>query len=188
MHNEVTERHRDGRELVIHDHIKLFDQQDGRHWAVTAVTDVTEWRMAEAALRLSEARLATAVSVQGIFIYEYDLIAERAIWTTRGEPLAEYHWENSPEFGEKLRGVLDTAAADCSDRAHYDFEFLYPDGTERLAEGWARIIRDHDGRPVRLLGTHLDASASRRSARARRSGERFSPPCLMPCSSVPKGA
>lgn len=171
MHNEVTECHRDGRELVIHDHAKLFDQQDGRHSAVIAVTDVTEWRMAEAALRLSEARLATAVSVQGIFIYEYDLIAERAIWTTRGEPLAEYHWENSSEFGEKLRAVLDAAVADAGDRTHYGFDFRYPDGTEGFAEGWARIIRDNDGRPVRLLGTHLDVTERRQREQALRAGE-----------------
>ncbi len=171
LDNEIVERHRDGRELVIHDHAKLFDHEDGRRSAVIAVTDVTKWRMAEAALRLSEARLATAVSVQGIFIYEYDLIGDRPVWTTRGDPLAEYHWERHPEFGAELRSVLESAMAEGRDRAHYDFEFRYPDGSERFAEGWARIIRDTDGRPVRLLGTHLDVTERREREQALRAGE-----------------
>ena len=169
--NELTERHRDGRELVIHEHIKLFDHRNGRYSAVVAVTDVTEWRKAEAALRLSEARLATAVSVQGIFIYEYDLVADKPIWTTRGDAFAEYHWDAYGEFSAKLRAVLDTAIAEGGDRTHYDFAFTYPDGSERLAEGWARIIRDADGQPVRLLGTHLDVTERREHERALRAGE-----------------
>ena len=171
LDNDVVERHRDGRELVIHDHVKLFAHPDGRHSAVIAVTDVTEWRMAEAALRLSEARLATVVSVQGIFIYEYDLVAERAVWTTRGDPFADYHWESAPDFGDRLRRILDDAIAGGRDRAHYDFEFRYSDGSDRLAEGWARIIRDSDGTPVRLLGTHLDVTERRQREQALRAGE-----------------
>ena len=171
MDNEVIERHRDGRELVIHDHIKLFDHIDGRGSAVIAVTDVTEWRRAEAELRLSEARLATAVSVQGIFIYEYDLVAERMIWTTRGDEFAAYHWNSYTELGSRLRGILDAAMAQGQDRTHYDFEFRYSDGSQRLAEGWARIIRDMNGRPVRLLGTHLDVTERRQREQALRAGE-----------------
>lgn len=171
MDNEVIERHRDGRELVIHDHVKLFDHGDGRVSAVIAVTDVTEWRRAEAALRLSEARLATAVSVQGIFIYEYDLAAERMIWTTQGDDFAAYRWNSSAELSPHLRNALGTAIATGRDRTHYDFEFVHPDGTERLAEGWARIIRDAAGKPVRLLGTHLDVTERRQREQALRTGE-----------------
>jgi two-component system sensor kinase FixL len=171
MDNEVIERHRDGRELVIHDHIKLFDHRESGYSAVIAVTDVTEWRMAEAALRLSEARLATAVSVQGIFIYEYDLSSERMIWTTRGDDFAEYHWSAVDELGPRLRQVLDTAIAEGRDRTHYDFDFHYADGSEGLAEGWARIIRDGEGRAVRLLGTHLDVTERRQREHALRAGE-----------------
>lgn len=171
MDNEVIERHRDGRELVIHDHIKLFDHRDGRYSAVIAVTDVTEWRMAEAALRLSEARLATAVSVQGIFIYEYDLLSERMIWTTQGDHFAAYHWSAINELGPRLRRILDEAIEEGRDRAHYDFDFRYPDGSEGLAEGWSRIIRDGEGRAVRLLGTHLDVTERRQRERALRAGE-----------------
>ena len=181
LHTELVERHRDGRELVIHDHAKLFDHGDGRVSAVIAVTDVTEWRRAEAALRLSEARLATAVSVQGIFIYEIDLLAGRTIWTSRGEaffgrPFDDADLAASPEaigseHYRQIGDVIEAAKRSGEDRCHFDFTFHYPDGSERLAEGWARIIRDDDDRPVRMLGTHLDVTERRQREQALRAGE-----------------
>ena len=177
---DAVHRHRDGRELIIHHAVKLFDHPDGRFSAVNALTDVTEWRRAEAALRLSEARLATAVSVQGIFIYEIDLITGETIWTTDGAffggasnshrgPGESFLW--GAESNALVREIVDDAIAGGQDRAHFDFEFPYPDGSQRLAEGWARIIRDDDGRAVRLLGTHLDVTERRARERALRAGE-----------------
>ncbi|MET0375014.1 MAG: PAS domain S-box protein [Rhizorhabdus sp.] len=181
VQGEVIERHRDGHELVIHDHAKLFDHGNGRLSAVIAVTDVTEWRKAEAALRLSEARLATAVSVQGIFIYEIDLLACRTIWMTRGEAffghpvadgdLATARESIDPDHYRQISNVIKSARRSGEDRFHFDFTFHYPDGSERLAEGWARIIRDGDGRPVRMLGTHLDVTERRQREQALRHGE-----------------
>ena len=180
LHTEVVERHRDGRELVIHDHAKLFDHGGGRVSAVIAVTDVTEWRKAEAALRLSEARLTTAVSVQGIFIYEIDLLAGRTIWTSRGEaffgrPFDEADLIASPEASasehyRQVSSVIEAVKRSGDDRCHFDFTFHYPDGSERLAEGWARIIRDNNGQPVRMLGTHLDVTERRQREQALRAG------------------
>jgi two-component system sensor kinase FixL len=177
---DVIHRHRDGRELIIHHAAKLFDHPDGRFSSVNALTDVTEWRRAEAALRLSEARLATAVSVQGIFIYEIDLMTGQTIWTTSsaffgGQPTlhralgADFLWGS--ESNAPVREIVDEAIAAGQDRAHFDFEFPYPDGSQRLAEGWARIIRDEDGRAVRLLGTHLDVTERREREQALRAGE-----------------
>jgi len=179
--NEVVERHRDGRELVVHDHAKLLLHDNGRCSAVTAVTDVTEWRRAEEALRLSEARLATSVAVQGIFIYEYDLVAGRPIWTTSGQsffgpdPLdasgsrATNYW--SAALDEQVREILLIATTNGQDRAHFDFGFRHPDGSERRVEGWARIIRGEDGEPVGLLGTNLDVTERRERELALRAGE-----------------
>ncbi|WP_235536443.1 MULTISPECIES: PAS domain S-box protein [unclassified Sphingomonas] len=176
---ELVERHRDGHELIVHDHAKLVQNGTRRHSAVVAVTDVTEWRRAEEALRLSEARLATSVAVQGIFIYEYDLVAGQPIWTTSGDIFfglggneagtGPRYW--SEALDSQVREVVEAAVANGQDRAHFDFDFRHPDGAARRAEGWARIIRSRDGRPVRLLGTHLDVTERREREQELRAGE-----------------
>lgn len=179
--HEVTERHRDGHELVVQDHVRRFDHGGGHYSAVIAVTDVTGTREAESALRLTEARLATAVSVQGIFIYEVDLVTRQTIWTTPseaffGRPIAGPDTSGSPaqwqsDYYRRIREIVDKAVAAGQDRIHFDLDFHHPDDTVRIAEGWARIIRDADGRPVRLLGTHLDVTERREREQALRAGE-----------------
>ena len=178
--NEVIERHRDGRELIVHDNGQLYDRGNGQYSAVVAVTDITNWRKTEDALRLSEARLATAVSVQGIFIYEIEIDSWRPIWTTPGEvffgrallspgdPAADTpEYDHYRQVGSVLRKALEQG----QDRVHFDFDFQYPDGSTRHAEAWARVIRDADGIPIRILGTHLDVTERRARETALRAGE-----------------
>lgn len=181
LHSELLERHRDGRQLVIHDHVKLVGDGVGRYSAVISVTDVTEWRRAENALRLSEARLATAVSVQGIFIYELDLVDRRLIWATSGETffgralgsedIAAMAAADGDAHQRQMNRLIESALASDEDRLHFEFDYVHQDGSPRLAEGWARIIRDDGGRAIGLLGTHLDVTERRERERALRAGE-----------------
>jgi two-component system sensor kinase FixL len=150
LSQEMVERHRDGRELIIGGNVRLFEHGGDRYSAVVSVTDITEQRRAEDALRLSEARLATAVSVQGIFIYEVDLIERRTIWTTAGDRFfggeagaAADHWQG--EHARQIGKLVERAVGSGEDRLHFDFDFHHADGMQRFAEGWARIIRDEAG-------------------------------------------
>ena len=174
---ERVEYHSDGRELTVCDHAKLLDHGDGRHSAVIVVTDVTEQRRAEDALRLSEARLATAVSVQGIFIYEVDLVQRETIWTTSGERFfggeagdaSPGHWQ--AEHDRQIAMVIEQVVEGGPDKLHFEFDFHHANGARRLGEGWARVIRGIDGTPIRLLGTHLDVTERRAREEALRDGE-----------------
>ncbi len=106
-------------------------------------------------------------------------MVHRPIWTTSGETFfgfadaetetAARYW--SEALDAQVREVVTAAMASGQDRAHFDFGFRHPDGGERRAEGWARIIRDGDNRPVRLLGTHLDVTERRDRERELRAGE-----------------
>jgi len=180
---ELIERHRDGRLLGTDNHVRLFDHRDGRFSTVYAVTDATARRSAEINLRLSELRLATAVVVQGIFIFEYDILAQKPVWLSRGEsffglaapdeePLPQDTvWAWSEQQTRSVRRIIAKAIKEQQSRAHFDFDFVYPDGTLRRAEGWIKVIRNSSGTATRLLGTYLDVTERREQEALLRAGE-----------------
>jgi two-component system sensor kinase FixL len=151
--------------------------------AILTCTDVTEHYRREEALMLGEARLATAVAAQGIFIYEYDLVAERPIWTTNGQHFLggsadmaivgapDSHWDHIPEIARQVRAATAKAIEARQERIHFSIEFQRLDGKHRHADSWARIVRDNDGQAIRVIGTHLDITERHEREAALRASE-----------------
>ncbi len=63
-----------------------------------------------------------------------------------------------PEDRESLRRTIEQALATCADDFVGNQRVLLPDGSMRWVEGRGRVITDQDGKPVRMLGTVIDAS------------------------------
>ncbi|TZG26285.1 PAS domain-containing sensor histidine kinase [Sphingomonas montanisoli] len=165
---ERVELHRDGHELVIFGQARAVTMPGQSATTVIALTDITARRAAESAVRLrdqaiaiTEARLATAVAVQGIFIYEYDLVAERLRWSTGDQAL--FHGslgrEDNPRgLSNRVADTLGLAIDQRQVRVHFEMPFDDEDGLTRHAESWARIIYDDDGKALRVIGTYLDVT------------------------------
>jgi two-component system sensor kinase FixL len=161
----------------------LICEDGARIRAILTCNDVTEHYRREEAIMLGEARLATAVAAQGIFIYEYDLAAERPIWTTSAQHFLgvsvdmevpdapDSHWDLIPEVARQVRAAAAKAIEAGNERIHFSFEFQRLDGERRYADSWARIIRDNDGHAIRVIGTHLDITERHEREAALRASE-----------------
>ncbi len=147
----------------------MFDDAGAPKTMIAAGNDVTDHYRHEEAIRLSEARLATAVAAQGIFIYEYDAMAGGFLWTTSGAnffgvgPAANRDdptWltRHFPDVVALMKQAIRAAVAEGRERLHFGFSFRRADGTLRHAESWASIV--HDAGAVRVVGTHLDVTES----------------------------
>jgi two-component system sensor kinase FixL len=168
----------DGRDAIVETAGLILRNGDGMPVSLIAANnDVTDHYRREEAIRLSEARLAAAVAVQGIFVYEYDIAARQTVWTTPGEiffgiddSASDPNWllERFPELANRIRTALDAAVARHDDRLQFAFEFWRADGTRRQAESWARIVYDDGGNAVRAVGTHLDVTERTRRETALR--------------------
>ncbi len=131
-------------------------------------SDITERRAAERALRLSEERfnLANRGSSDGIFDWD---ITRRALYLSpRWKemlgyaddelPGSESTWQDRLHPDDRDRALTYLAAYLGGDFSEYSLEhrLRHRDGTYRWILARGTLVRDPDGRPVRMVGAHTD--------------------------------
>jgi PAS domain S-box-containing protein len=124
-------------------------------------------QQAAAALQDKETRLRLALEASNIGVWEWDIAANRVIWSDRvyqihglepgsisGKPeeLRQlFHPDESDRVSDAVLGAL-------ASKTSYALEFriIRPTGEVRWIATTGRVICNSEGQPVRLLGTTLD--------------------------------
>ncbi|MEP6668044.1 MAG: CHASE domain-containing protein [Chthoniobacter sp.] len=147
--------------------------------------DITE-RKREAEVQTQQAtRLKLAVSAASLGTWDWDLATQRVIWSPETErmfglepgtfdgTLATYMSFLYPEDRERvgiiIRHALETPGETGTD---YDLRIMRPDGTTRWIVARGAVLRDAQGRPVRMLGTVMDLTHQRLAEEERNRMER----------------
>ena len=128
-----------------------------------------ELKESEARLGLSEERLKLAIDAASLGIWDWDVERDRLVWDDSmyrlyGVRKEEFSgafdaWSKCivPEDVEQAKA--DVEAALRGDRDYLsDFKVQRADGAIRIIRGVAQIIRDADGRPVRMVGINRDVT------------------------------
>jgi PAS domain S-box-containing protein len=127
----------------------------------------TEHTQSESALRESEERLALASLYNGVGIWDWNLLTLEMVWDE--SMYALYHmrkedfsgavdaWEKSLHPDDRERGEREVQAALAGEKP-FDTEFrvVWPNGEVRHIKAVAKVFRDADGKPLRMLGTNID--------------------------------
>ena len=156
---------------------------DGRPALLGIVRDVTERRQMEQEIAAARERLELALHGARDGLFDWDLEQDRLYVSPRWKELIGYSESEIEgrfdEWVERLhpddRGAveadLESVLEGGEDYFSDEFRMRHKDGHWVWILGRGRVIRDQDGRPVRMVGTHVDITdtkeAQRREAEAR---------------------
>ena len=150
---------------------------------IGSCTDITESKSAQAHIRSSEARLQLAQEAAAVGTYDWDIKGNHITWSpemfrlhgidpaTPPEKLYEgwlsrLHPADRERADQETRKFLDSA-----DNLSIEFRIVHPDGSIRWIQGRGRMIRDSEGRPVRMIGVNMDVTERKQAEEALRESE-----------------
>ncbi|MBF0464180.1 MAG: PAS domain-containing protein [Nitrospirae bacterium] len=134
---------------------------------IGSCTDITERKQAEQEILLITKRLQFATSSANIGVWDWDVTNNIMTWDDQMLQLYGLTWETFPGGVEAWQNGLhpddrDTIVEECKaalrGEKEWDTEFrvLHPNGTVKHIKANGMVIRDHEGTPVRMLGTNYD--------------------------------
>jgi PAS domain S-box-containing protein len=135
-------------------------------------TDITERQRTAQVLAEQRALLAQAQGLAGLGCWEWDPAGGRVQWSDelyrmygvelgQFQPSLEAYLERvHPEDRDKTAAVVAQALAEGRGFTHEE-RIVRPDGAVRVLRTHGEVLREHDGRVVKLIGACLDVTEAR---------------------------
>ncbi|RLS74167.1 MAG: PAS domain S-box protein [Planctomycetota bacterium] len=135
---------------------------------VGTITDITTRKLAEAALRDSQVRTRLLIKAANLGLWDWDLLTNDVYFSQEWKRQLGYDDHEFPNDYSAWNSRLHPDDVDATmaavqgfldeRRSAYDIEFrlLHKDGSWRWILARADVVRDDTGRPIRMMGCHLD--------------------------------
>jgi PAS domain S-box-containing protein len=165
----------DGEERILHrEYGVLCDDKGIVVRMFGTVQDITERKRAENELRRHRENLAHSQRIAGVGSFERDLVTGKWEWSDelyhihgvdRDDPNVDVAYLRNlvhPEDRDRFDDVRNHSAQGIT-IPPIDFRIIRPDGAERILHRECELVRDADGKPVRLVATLQDITDRRRA-------------------------
>jgi PAS domain S-box-containing protein len=181
-HGERVALSRDGRRIPVLEHAFLVHDENGTPFRLAfAMTDISEQKNVEEALRASEERFALAVEGSGDGICDWDLLAGRVYFSPHWRQIFGYQVDDIGERFEEWLGLIHPDDVESTMNSINDFlggtssrltglecRLRHKDGSYRWIESHAVAVRDDKGKAYRVVGSNGDITARKRAENALR--------------------
>ena len=160
------------------------------------IEDITKRKEAENALHESKAHLELALQASNIGPWDWNLTTNKVLFSPEWkrqlgyapdeltDDFSEFFSRLHPEDVQRITSAAERCIADSSAGYEVEFQLRHKDGSYRWIHTRGRLHLDSAGRPVRMLGCHLDVTERRRveqelkeakvAAAVREGGQRYS--------------
>ena len=146
----------------------------GRRFISVVVNEITEFKQAQKALQASQERLKLTLLATGIGTWWWEPQPDRITWDDRIHQLYGLSADRMPLtfpdwlqliHSEDRQMVEQRVTAALEDRQSYEVEFriVWPDGSIRWLAARAKVERDAQKRPIRMLGSNIDITDKRQA-------------------------
>lgn len=156
---------------------------DGRQVYLGIATDISERKQVEDALRSSQEHLAEAQEIAHLGYWEWNLITGQQQWS---QQMVELFQGTAPKnlplpeifehaiHREDIDGVMAAFETAFHNNQAYQTQFRIQNyqGETHYIQALGRLIRDEEGRPLRLMGTAQDITSLKKTEEALRKSEK----------------
>ncbi len=175
--NHAVLVNREGRNIPIENRASPIRDEHQRVIGVVLVfRDVADRRKFDEALKLSDERLKLALNAGKIGVWDWDIVHNQVEWSDlvhdiHGVERGTFHGgvrdfarlvhpEDRQPINEAIRAALE-------DDSPYEVEFrvIHPSGELHWVSSTARVFRNEEGKPVRMLGATTDITARKDAER-----------------------
>jgi PAS domain S-box-containing protein len=166
----------DGRTRWIRSAANTRRAPDGSVFWDGIVLDITDMKEAEGQLRDSESMLRLAQEAAHAGSYDWDVTTDQCRWSeeyarlfgVQGEAAGYDTWLRLIHRDDRaaIENTVGEALDGTGERVSLSYRMVHPERGIRWIESHHRIIRDDDGRPLRMVGINLDIT-NRRMAEIR---------------------
>jgi len=169
----------DGRLRWLHNRTYPIHNLQGQLTRLAGILeDITDRKQVEEQLRESEERLRVALDAARMGNWDWNILTNQIAWSEnlqRMTGMAPGTFDGNFEtvvamlYPDDRNRVLEATrrAVEQGDEYDIEFRFVKPDGSIRWALGKGNVLRDSEGRAVRMVGVDVDITA-RKLAEAKR--------------------
>lgn len=184
VHYENTIRTKDGNELIVSwNNTYFYDDKGNINGVASLGVDITEKAKAEKDLKESEERFALAIEASEHGIWDWNVETDEIFYSeqwkkqigyTDNELKNEFNtWIEHlhPDDKEYCLNAVQSYLNNPVEHFMLEFRFRHKDGTYRWIHSKAASIKNHEGKVIRMFGSHTDITEQKKAERALKKSE-----------------